>query len=251
VRPIDGHAHVGSWNLPEFAGRTNTVADASSIYSRYNWAGALLVPTDQAQSAPLALQAAQASGPVVFRTAFWADIDAPESPARFEESVSRFAALKLHPSCHRTAVTDPRWRPFCEVASKAGLPAVVHCGRWQEVAGFAHALELAAAFPSMPVILAHMGGDSPHLVTGAVDSVLQDKLDNVFFGTESIREPWLLEMAIARLGASRLVFGSDYNLNHPEMFRRLIEVLNITDKQREAIFRNNINGLVPTPLRFF
>lgn len=251
MRPIDGHAHAGSWNLPEFSGRSNSVQDALQVYLRYNWAGALLVPTDQARSIELRDQGTRHSGPVQFRSAFWADVDSPDSCRLFQDRVHDFAALKLHPSCHRKAVTAPQWAPFCEVARDAGLPVVVHCGRWQEIAGFHHALELAGRFPDMPVILGHMGGDSPHLVTGAVDEALASGLDNVWFGTESIREPWLLEMAVARLGASRLIFGSDYNLNHPEMFRRLVEVLDITDADREMIFRDNINGLVPTAMRFF
>jgi len=251
MRPIDGHAHVGRWLLEEFNGRHTTVDDALQVYLRWNWAGALLFPTDEGDNEGLLAAVAAVTGPVALRAGFWADFRTPGNLEFFAGRTESFGVLKLHPSCLRTAVTDPRWRAYCEVAAARGLPMVVHCGRWREIAGLEHALALAADHPECPVILAHMGGDSPDLVEAAVAGIRVRRLDNAFLGTESIREPWLLENAVARLGASRLIFGSDYNLNHPEMFRRLLEVLDITDDDRERIMRTNLNGLMPSHHRFF
>jgi predicted TIM-barrel fold metal-dependent hydrolase len=251
MRPLDSHAHAGRWLLPAFAGRQSSLAEARQIYVRWNWAGALLLPTDEGDSLSLlAAVSALPKGPVDFRVAFWADPRKPDNLDAFQAHAQSFAALKIHPSCLRMPATDPAFGPFCEVASAARLPILVHCGRWQEVSGFRHALALAARFPGIPFILGHMGGDSPDLVTAAVETVAAARLDLVHLGTESIREPWLLELAIQRLGPSRIVFGSDYNLNHPEPFRRLIEVLDITDQARQRILRDNLNSLLPEQHRF-
>jgi len=251
LRPIDAHVHIGRWQLPDFAGREQTLAEANQVYLRWNWSGAVVFPTDEGRSEELLRAAGAMQGPVAWRVGFWADFGAPANLGIFETRVADFALLKLHPSCLRTPATDARFSPYLEIAAARGMPTVIHCGRWQEVAGYERALEVALRHPNMPLILAHMGGDSPALVRGAVDAVKGRGLENVFFGTESIREPWLLEYAINHVGANRLIFGSDFNLNHPEMFRRLIDVLDISDEQRELIFRRNINRLLCPEQRFF
>lgn len=246
MRPIDAHVHVGQWALPDFSGRTTDVAETRDLYLRFNWAGALLLPTDLGLNVELLEQAATVAGPVSFRVAFWADFREEGNLSLFRSRARDFAALKVHPSCVRAPATAPEWEPYYEIAEATGMPVVVHCGRWQEVAGYSLVFEAASRFPKANFILAHMGGDSPHLVTGATTAAAEANHDNVFFGTESIREPWLLEQAIARLGSTRLIFGSDYNLNHPEPFRRLIDVLDISDQERADIFANNINRLLPS-----
>jgi predicted TIM-barrel fold metal-dependent hydrolase len=251
LRPIDAHVHIGRWLTPDFSGRESSLADAVALYSRWNWAGALLFPTDEGDTRALADAVAEVRGPLTFRVGFWADPAAEGNLRTLRALLPHLAAHKVHTSFTRTRVNDPAMTPYLEEAGRAGLPVVVHCGRWKEVAGFEHALSAATAFPEVRFILSHMGGDSPALVSAALDHIASARLSNVFLGTESIREPWLLERAVDRLGANRLVFGSDYNLNHPEPFRRLIEVLDITDSQRTDILRNNINGLLPPAQRFF
>jgi len=252
LRPIDGHVHVGSWLVSEFGGHGSVLSDVDHVYRRWNWAGALLFPTDSGDSEGLLGEVMRLRSPVTYRVGWWADFRGEGNLDRFMARRGDVAALKIHPSVLKVPVTDERLRPYVEGAAGAGMPVVVHCGRWCEVAGFERAVEAARQFPGVPWILAHMGGDSPHLVLQAVEALAADRgLDHVCLGTESIREPWLLERAIVRLSAHRLVFGSDHNLNHPEVFRRLIEVLDIPYDHRELIFRRNINGLLREGHRFF
>lgn len=250
MRPIDAHVHVGRWRLAEFQGRCTTIDEARQVYLKYDWAGALLFPTDEGDSTGLLREAELSVGAPIFRVGYWADFTKAGNLERFVADAHRFAVLKVHPSCLKTPVTDAVWQPYLELAARRSMPIVIHCGRWQDVAGFEKALAVAKRHPDTPVLLAHMGGDSPHLVTSAVDAVAAGRLDNAFLGTESIREPWLLEYAVARLGSSRLVFGSDYNLNHPEPFRRLVEVLDISDTDRTNLLRDNINHLLAEDQRF-
>ncbi|MBM4372676.1 MAG: amidohydrolase family protein, partial [Deltaproteobacteria bacterium] len=150
----------------------------------------------------------------------------------------------------RRPLSDPAFVPFLGLAAELAIPVVVHCGRWTEIAGFGIALDVAASAPDVRFILGHLGGDSPRLVDCCTARVAAEDPPNVFLGTESIREPWLLELALERIGPARLVFGSDYNLNHPEPFRRLVEILDLADADRELILAGNIDGLFPPRHRF-
>jgi len=252
MRPLDGHVHIGAWGIPDFQGHASTLQEAVNLYRRWNWGGALVFPTDSAENLALLDQLdSVASGPLTLRAAWWVNPDDPHDLSALRNNVQRLAALKIHPSLIRRPVTDPVFHPYLSLAADSRLPVVVHCGRWQEMAGFRLGLSAAEGFPDTSFLLAHMGGDSPALVMSTVSALESGAYPNVWLGTESIREPWLLEHAVRRLGSSRLVFGSDYNLNHPEPFRRLIEVLDIDDAQRAELMRNNLNGLMPEGKKFF
>jgi len=225
--------------------------EAVDLYTRWNWAGALLFTTDAGANEDLLADVGAYRGPLDLRVGFWADHRGAGNLDAFRAMLPGLAALKIHTSFTRTAADDPAWQPYYETARAAELPVIVHCGRWKEIAGFEHALSAASAFSDLRFVLSHMGGDSPVLVQAAVRAVMDQRLDNVYLGTESIREPWLLELALARVGAGRIVFGSDYNLNHPETFRRQIELLDVSDRDRQRIMRGNINDLMPACRKFF
>lgn len=245
TRPFDGHVHVGAWRLPDFAGHASDPADLLFIYRRWAYAGALVFSTDAADNVGLLEVIPRSDGELVFRHAYWV---APEREANFDilaKTADRWAALKIHPSLLRRPISDPGFEPYLDLAASLHIPVLVHCGRWQEMAGYGLVLDVATSRKENHFILGHMGGDSPHLVADCTERISAEGIPNVSLGTESIREPWVLERAIARIGASRLIFGSDYNLNHPEPFRRLIEVLDLSDTDREDIFIRNLDRLLP------
>ncbi|MFH1533123.1 MAG: amidohydrolase family protein [Pseudomonadota bacterium] len=245
VRPFDGHVHVGAWRLPDFAGHASDPSDLLWIYRRWAYAGALVFSTDAADNHGLLEAIPRQVGELSFRHAFWVAPDLPDNLSTLEETADRWAALKIHPSLLRRPLGDAAFEPYLDVAASLHIPVLVHCGRWQEMAGHGLVLDVAARRPEQRFILGHMGGDSPHLVARCVLRIADEELGNVSLGTESIREPWVLERALERLGPTRLIFGSDYNLNHPEPFRRLIEVLDIPDAAREDIFIGNLDRLLP------
>lgn len=249
VRPFDGHVHVGAWRVPDFAGLSTDAADLVTLYGRWAWSGALVFSTDAADNRGLLDAVPATAGELDFRHAFWVAPEQPDNLALLEETANRWAALKIHPSLLRLPITAPAFSPYLDLAAAMGLPVLVHCGRWAEMSGYGLALDIAAVRPDVHFILGHMGGDSPHIVAACVARVAGEDIGNVSLGTESIREPWVLERAARRLGARRLVFGSDYNLNHPEPFRRLVEILDITDEDREDIMFRNMARLLPSAHR--
>lgn len=247
-RVFDAHVHVGRWKTPDFAGRTSHLEDVADVLTGAGCSGALVMPTDEADNQGL-LDAlgARNKGPR-FLFAAWINPDAPELDGFLADHLGDIRAFKFHPSFQRRPITDPSYRPYLEMAGREGLPAVVHCGRWREIAGYELALEAAVRHPDVPFILSHMGGDSPGLVTGAAEAIRDGRLDNVYLGTESIREYWLVRRALEIVGPERLVFGSDHNLNHPASFLAVVDALDLTDADRARVVGGNAQRLL-SPVR--
>jgi signal transduction histidine kinase/predicted TIM-barrel fold metal-dependent hydrolase len=247
---IDAHVHVGRWREPGFTPVIETPEETVRLYRTLQYRGVLAMPTDQGHNEELLQFVRAQQGPVQVRFACWISPDDPGSLGWVNRALDHVAAFKLHPSFLKRPITDPSFIPYLQLASDHGRPAVIHCGRWQEIAGFHHALEVARRYPELNLILSHMGGDSPLLVKELLDILVKEELPNVYLGTESIREYWLVLEAIQRLGPNRLVFGSDFNLNHPEVFRALIDHCGLSNVDRYLVFFGNINRLLPEGLQF-
>ncbi len=250
VRVIDGHVHVGPWRTPDFSGRATQLAEAARLYAELGYAGALVMPTDVADNAGLlATLRAQGPSPVAFRFCAWVDPADASLPAFLDDHAADVAALKIHPSFLRQRCTEPVFDPYYRWAAERGVPVLVHCGRWQEMASFRFPLEVAERHPDLNVILCHMGGDGTDLVQGTVAHIEARGIPNAFLGTESVRQYWIVQHAVDRLGPERVLFGSDYNLNHPRSFQAVVDALDVDDAGRRRIFFDNLNGLFPAHLR--
>ncbi len=250
---LDGHTHVGVWNEPSFSGRATDLADAVEVLAATGVRGALTMPTDQADNAGLlaAIESRDPSAAVGFRLCAWIDPRSEDNLEWIRQHASRIAGLKVHPSLVRTRPDDARYVPFLELAAQHGLPVLLHCGRWQEMSSYRFGVDLAQAHPAVAFILCHMGGDSTDLIEATVDALVAPGApDNVWLGTESIRQYWSVQHAVDRLGPARLIFGSDYNLNHPGSFLAVIDALKLDASGRAAILGSNLNGLLPAAHRF-
>jgi predicted TIM-barrel fold metal-dependent hydrolase len=159
-------------------------------------------------------------------------------------NLERIDGLKLHPSCDKVRISDPRTEPFLRLACDEGLPVMVHCGRWQEMSSYRFALEMAAKYPTVRFMLSHMGGDTPELEMGTIDAITSGGLGNVFLGIEGVREYWAVQRAVEEVGANRVIFGSDYPLGHPLMYMGLVDALELTPEQKRLIVGGNALELV-------
>jgi hypothetical protein len=247
VKVLDGHVHVGAWRTPDFSGRATTLAEAGRLYAGLGYTGALVMPTDVGDNVGLLAAVAGAAFP--FRFCAWVDPDAPGLPALLAAEAGAVAALKIHPSFVRRRCTDEAFEPYYAWAAAHGTPVLVHCGRWQEMASYRFVVEAAQRHRDVAFILCHMGGDGTDLVAATVALLRATGVDNCWLGTESIRQYWVVQHAIAQLGAARVIFGSDYNLNHPASFQAVVDALDLSGAERERVFFANLNGLFPAALR--
>ena len=238
---------MGTWRTPDFSGRATQVAEAAALYGGLGYDGALVMPTDTADNAGLERALAETDYP--FRFCAWIDPDDDGLDAFLDTAASRIAALKIHPSFLRRRVTDPVFEPYLRWAADHHTPVLVHCGRWQEIASYRFPIEVAREHPETTMILCHMAGDSTDLVQATCDLVEETGITNAYLGTESIRQYWIVQRAVDQLGPERIIFGSDYNLNHPKSFQAVVDALELSEAARQRIFFDNLNTLFPPDLR--
>lgn len=108
-----------------------------------------------------------------------------------------------------TLADDPLADPFIELATQWHAPVLVHA--WRKTVGqlpyestAVHVARLAARHPRARIIMAHLGGQ----VESAVNTVAA--YENVRVDTSgSIIGAGAVALAVERLGAHRVVFGSD------------------------------------------
>jgi len=254
---VDGHVHVGKWLDQAYSSRSVSFAEMVKELSGSGVGAAFVFPTDAKDNAGLLSEVVRhGSGKDSmgsdggldggFDVYFfpWVDIDAEEFGDFLEKEKDRVSGLKFHPSYARKPVTDPAFDPFFAFARENNVPVIIHCGRWQEVAGYKFALDRAETFREVPFVLSHLGGDLPGLQLGAFEAVQKKGLDNVLFGTESIREYWNLERGIQELGAHRFLFGSDFALGHPNIYRPVVELLSISEDEKALVLGQNALDLV-------
>lgn len=115
--------------------------------------------------------------------------------------------IKINPSTERHRVTESVYDKPLALCNDYEALVLIHCGRWVEMAGWNYALEVARKYPKTKFILAHMGGTHPDLAIPAVDNA--KALGNVWFDISQTRQLSVLQYAVNKLGAERILFASD------------------------------------------
>lgn len=133
----------------------------------------------------------------------------------------RYYGLKLGPAIHGVALTHGRHYDLIAVAESFGHPVYLHClGK----PGFdVEALVvLAKDHPSVSFVLGHAG-------IGNCDFFAVDRIKpfgNVFFETSGGFSS-VIRYAVERLGLERILFGSEYPLQEPQLEIAKLQVLNL------------------------
>jgi predicted TIM-barrel fold metal-dependent hydrolase len=157
---------------------------------------------------------------------------------------------ELRPHNQRWDPCGPEARRLCGLAGDAGIVLLWHCSEpvghrypgKEGGIGPAELIEIATAFPHLPMIAAHLGaGLSFYLqmpeVRAAIDSVYFDTAAaSLLYDEESVTR--LVDLA----GPERVLFGSDYPLLSPRLqFQRLSAQL--PEPVREAVCGGNARRL--------
>jgi hypothetical protein len=107
--------------------------------------------------------------------------------------------LKLHPTSQNFSLDDPHVLRIIEKASELGIPVVFDSG--EPLSPPEKIGALAKLVPGAKIIMAHMRGLNYIEVT--------EKFDNVYLGTTGMFNVPKLSEALRRLGAEKLIAGSD------------------------------------------
>lgn len=155
--------------------------------------------------------------------------------------------VKFHGVFEKQHVNSRIYIPIMKLLNKNHSILLVHCGRFKDGhpssnSSFVHALNVAKKFPDIKVILAHMGGNDTSVVKKAINAA--KTIPNAFFDTSGISTPYRVEYAVEKIGAKRVLFGSDYPwCSHKGMFYGVDDAL-ITKKEKDLILRRNFLTLV-------
>lgn len=244
---IDAHIHVGVWDHPDFLGRSCTLTDVVGVLEAAGISGAGIMPTDQCDNAGLLAERKA----VTYDGDLWqfswvrpAGTKAGDADLAWtERHAAELTGIKIHPSLSRLRVTDPAFAPALDIAERDDLVVLIHCGRWQEIASYKFAVELAQTRPKARFVLAHAGGDTPPLSTAAARLVADTRVDNVWFEFSGVREYWVIERNVALLGPERYMMGSDYSLAHPNMYIGAIAGMDLPEPAKRKILGENARAL--------
>jgi len=127
----------------------------------------------------------------------------------YRGDAERFRGLELSPAVHGIALTDRRTMDLVAVAEEFGHPVYVVCLGRPGVAA-TDLVELATKFPTVTFVLGHCGFTAIDLYALSVVA----SQSNVVAETSGCYQ-FVVRAALDRLGVDRVLFGTEFPLQHP------------------------------------
>jgi len=160
--------------------------------------------------------------------------------ADLEEAVRElgFKGLKLMPTAYGYPIEDGVVDPVMRKAAELGIPVTIHSGGIycmpSEIA------LLAARHPDVPIIMDHMG--YRYYVGQAIAAARV--LPNVYLGTATANnEPGAVMGALRELGPERVVYGSNWPANHPDLAVAALKRLKLDPAWERPLMGDNLARL--------
>ena len=161
--------------------------------------------------------------------------DAGRVQAMIEEAVTRhgFVGIKVHR--HDAPIT----REVCDSARAFSLPVLY------DVVGEVSVVELLAEeYPDVNFIIPHLGSfsDDWRAQLALIDHLVRHP--NVYADTSGVRRFDLLDQAVRRAGANKILFGSDGPWLHPAVELAKIKALRLPAADEQLILGRNFLRLI-------
>ena len=155
--------------------------------------------------------------------------------AMVEEAVTRdgFVGIKVHR--HDAPIT----REVCESARAFALPVIY------DVVGEVSVVELLAEeYPDVTFIIPHLGSfsDDWRAQLTLIDHLVRHP--NVYADTSGVRRFDLLEQAVQRAGAGKILFGTDGPWLHPAVELEKVKVLSLPAPDERLVLGENFLKLI-------
>ena len=243
---IDAHAHLGEHGhfLMPMCGADDLVrrmdalgVERTALSANAAFASDFRLGNDQAAAA-----AAAHPGRIFFYAV--ANPHYPEElVGELERSAARpgFVGVKLHSTTHNTALDAPAYEPAWAWAVARGCPVLVHFWTGHGLCGQTNVRRVAARWPGVRLILAHLGGfeNSWREVL-----TLAGELPGLWFDTCGSRHPrGAIEGLVAGGLARRLLYGSDMPWIDPGSQLGKVLYADIPEEAKAAILGGNARRL--------
>ncbi len=150
-----------------------------------------------------------------------------------------FGGLKLHPVSTLAQPSGAESVRLIRRAGELGVPTLFHCGDDPMTTPLAIA-EAAALCPESIIILGHMGG------YGHTEEAIRvaEAHPNIVLETSASPYPDKIVDAVARVGAERVIFGSDGPVCSPSLELEKIRMCGFPAATEELILGGNARGLL-------
>jgi len=155
-----------------------------------------------------------------------------------------FVGIKVHTIGHAINLLTKDADIIFETANELEVPVMVHTGLGQPFASPTHLCRYAENYPDLKIILAHAG-----FIFSAADALLVAKnYKNIYLETSwSTMED--IKLFIEKLGAEKVMFGTDLPTNVPIEFAK-VNNMNLNDDQKnwflcktaEKVFNIKVSG---------
>jgi len=172
----------------------------------------------------------------------WVVVD-PLVPRTFDQareilSGKHCVGIKIHPEAHGYPIRKQGRRIFA-FAEKHHAIVISHSG--QERSLPLDFVRLASDFPSVPLILGHLGYGYDTDVSHQVRAIQKSRHKNMYVDTSSSMSivPNLIEWAVREIGADRILFGTDTPVYFAPMQRARVDAADIPATAKRRILRDN------------
>lgn len=156
-----------------------------------------------------------------------------------------FSGIKLHPWHQKCPLISRFYEPVFRIANEKKIPVLVHSGGTIVNPDFCFALpemflSVADKYKDLPLIIGHMGLERWRQVIEIVHDY-----KNIFLDiTMSMPYPERLEFAVKKVGADRVLLGTDMPLLDPGVSLGLIYGSSLSVSEKEKVMGNNILNLL-------
>lgn len=176
----------------------------------------------------------------------WVTVN-PTMPKSYEQAAKllnqpKCVGIKIHPEQHNYPITEYGQAIF-EFAAKHNAIISTHSGDKrsmpEDFVGFAN------DFPSVKLILAHLGHSWDSNPAHQVRAIQSNRHDNMFVDTSSSQSivPNLIEWAIREIGSERILYGTDTPVYFAPMQRARIDYADISYQDKKLILQDNASKL--------
>jgi uncharacterized protein len=161
-----------------------------------------------------------------------------DGSAEYRRLAARFRGLELSPAVHGVGFDDPRTLDLVAVAERAGHPVYVVCLA-RPGAGTPDLVRLARRFPGVAFVFGHCGsiGIDGHSLT------LIAPVANIVAETSGCFTV-VARTALDRLGADRVLFGTEYPVGHPSVELAKFGALDLDDESWSRVAWRNAHRLI-------
>ena len=152
----------------------------------------------------------------------------------------KWKGLKLHPVDQCYPADCLSVKEIVEIAEELNIPIAIH----SSMDDFSHPKRignLAREFPGVTFIMVHMG--KMLYWTDALEEAI--KYDNIILDTtDAMFADGLVETCVKRIGAQRIVCGTNLPISYPGPNLKRIEIAKIKNQEKELIFGKNMERIL-------